>query len=153
MINAKTYFVTTPIKYYTDVNNDRDMIMQDTRNRAIVYQWYCKITGMSYIGSSYKGNKRLGKYWIPSALDTQEISIYTSIKKYGHENHYLAILEDLGDSKTTDLKYLISREQYYLDMLLIKDKNLVMNKFNKVSRTYCQDGNIQKNLRKTVLAN
>ena len=135
MINVKTYFVTTPIKYYTNVNNDRNTIMEDTRNRAIVYQWYCKITGMSYIGSSFKGNKRLGEYWIPSVLNTEKTKMYISIKKYGHDNHYLAILEDVGNSKTVDLNYLISREQYYLDMLLNKDENLVMNKFKKVQES------------------
>lgn len=117
MTNAKTYFVTTPIKYYTNVNNERDIIMEDTRNRAIVYQWYCTVTGMSYIGSGTKGSKRLLKYWLPSELNTVNLSIYNSIKEHGYENHYLAILEDVGNSKTIDVDHLIGREQYYLDML------------------------------------
>lgn len=154
MINVKTYFLTTPVKYYTDVNNDRSTIMADTRNRAIVYEWYCKITGMSYVGSGIKGSKRLINYWSSGKLDTKKLNIYISIKEYGHENHYLAILEDVGDSKTVDKYHLISREQYYLDMLFTtKDQNQIINKHKKTTRNCYQDENIQKSLRKNVLVN
>ena len=62
MTNVQTYFLIKPVRFYADVNNKRTTIMEENRNRAIIYQWYCKITNKSYIGSGTKGSKRLIKY-------------------------------------------------------------------------------------------
>lgn len=132
MKNLKKYFLNeNPVRYYLDINKERDTIIKENNNRAIVYQWYCKTTEKIYVGSALNGHRRLTTYWIPSILKENKLRIYQSINEYGHDNHYLAILEDIGNSKEVDKDYLISREQYYLDILFEKDKDYVINVFKK----------------------
>ncbi|KXN65645.1 hypothetical protein CONCODRAFT_12689, partial [Conidiobolus coronatus NRRL 28638] len=49
------------------------------------------------------------------------------MNKYGKDNFALAILEDLGTSGEVTKEYILSREQYYLDLLFNKNPDLVIN--------------------------
>jgi group I intron endonuclease len=53
--------------------------------------------------------------------------IYNSINYYGIHNFSLAILEDLGTSSSVSKEDILSREQYYLDMLFNKYPDLALN--------------------------
>ena len=59
-------------------------------------------------------------YWTPSVLK-RNLPIYNSLKKYGHNNFGLAILEDLGPTGSVGKNIMLAREQYYLDMLFKKE--------------------------------
>ena len=59
-------------------------------------------------------------YWTPSVLK-RNLPIYNSLKKYGHNNFVLAILEDLGPTGSVEKNIVLAREQYYLDMLFKKE--------------------------------
>ena len=78
-----------------------------------------------YIGSASTGYTRLLSYFNPNVL-SRNLPIYNSLKKYGHNNFCLAILEDLGPLQQISKKFILEREQYYLDILFTKylDKKL-----------------------------
>jgi group I intron endonuclease len=58
-------------------------------------------------------------YFSPSVL-SRNLPVYNSLRKYGHNNFCLAILEDLGLLKQISKKFILEREQYYLDILFTK---------------------------------
>jgi group I intron endonuclease len=74
------------------------------------------MTGNIYIGSSWNGSSRLLSYWTPSVL-RRNYPIYHNINYYGIHNFALAIIEDLGSSGSVKKEHILSREQYYLNML------------------------------------
>jgi len=48
---------------------------------------------------------------------SRNLPIFNSLRKYGHNNFCLAILEDLGPLQKISRKFILEREQYYLDIL------------------------------------
>ena len=105
-------------------NLDRNLIGIENKNRTIIYQWINLINGKMYVGSSWKG--WLLSYWTPSILK-KNLPIYNSLCKYTHNNFMLIILEDLGKTGSVTKDYMLSREQFYLDILFKKYPNLVIN--------------------------
>lgn len=65
-------------------------------------------------------------YFSPSVL-SRNLPIYNSLRKYGHNNFCLAILEDLGPLQQTSKKFILEREQYYLDILFKKFSDRKLN--------------------------
>jgi len=112
----KPRYLSNPIRIY-DPATDRNLISNENRNKSLIYQWFNKITGQIYVGSAFKGSTRLLSYYYPSVL-AKNLPIYNSISFYGHFNFTLAILQDLGNYKLSDVSTLLGLEQYYLDMLL-----------------------------------
>jgi len=104
------------VRSYMNAQEKRTVISKENKNRAIIYQWQCRITGKIYIGSAMNGINRLSSYWYPSVL-SRNLPVYKSLLFYSHENHSLFILEDLGASNSITKEDLLAREQYYLDML------------------------------------
>ena len=86
-----------------------------------------------YVGSSWKGSIRLLSYFAgrtqaqPSFL-TKNLPIYNSLCKYTHNNFMLIILEDLGKTGSVTIDYMLSREQFYLDILFKTYPLLTLNK-------------------------
>lgn len=109
--------------YYPKLN--KNLIGTDNRKRVVIYQWTNLINGDIYIGSASTGSTRLLSYFNPNVL-SRNLPIYNSLKKYGHNNFCLAILEDLGPLQQISKKFILEREQYYLDILFTKylDKKL-----------------------------
>ena len=115
---VKPIFLREPVRvYYPKLN--RNLIGFDNRKRVVIYQWTNLINGKIYIGSASTGSTRLLNYFNPNIL-SRNLPIYNSLKKYGHNNFCLAILEDLGPLPQISKKFALEREQYYLDILFTK---------------------------------
>ena len=108
-------FIKEPIRLYKP-NLNRNLIGIENRKRVIIYQWFNLINGSIYIGSGWNGSNRLLSYWTQSVL-TRNLPIYNSLKFYGHNSFCLAILEDLGATASVSKEYMLSREQFYLDVI------------------------------------
>lgn len=118
-------FLKEPVReYYPKLN--RNLIGIENKNKAVIYQWSNLINGKIYIGSASTGKTRLLNYFTPSIL-SQNLPIYNSLRRYGHNNFCLAILEDLGSFQSISKKYLLEREQYYLNMLFTQYTNKKLN--------------------------
>lgn len=119
-----------PVRFYNNPNLFRNIIGKENKNRSIIYQWVNLINGKTYVGSAWNGATRLLSYWTPSIL-RRKYPIYQNISYYGIHNFSLAILEDLGDSGTITKECLLSREQYYLDILFKNYSTEVLNLSHK----------------------
>lgn len=110
-------YPNTPVKIYDDAEESKSDMLKDFKDKSIIYMWFNKITGKVYIGSSSNGSKRLSTYYQPTTLKKRS-KIYQNIKKYGHSNFSVSILEVCGDSKTVNKDHYLAREQFYLDWAL-----------------------------------
>ena len=108
-------FLNKPVRVYKP-NLDRNLIGIENKNRTIIYQWINLINGKMYVGSAWDGSRRLLSYFRASFL-IRNYPIYNSITRYTHNNFMLVILEDLGKTGSVDKNYMLSREQFYLDLL------------------------------------
>nr|YP_009690284.1 hypothetical protein Fomme_000066 [Fomitiporia mediterranea]QEG57064.1 hypothetical protein Fomme_000066 [Fomitiporia mediterranea] len=124
--HIKQNWLSSPKRVYENLNFYRNLIGSDNKKRSIIYQWLNLITGKMYIGSAWNGSTRLLSYWKPSVLK-RNYPIYHNINYYGIHNFALAILEDLGTSGSVTKEYLLSREQYYIDLLFNKYPDLAIN--------------------------
>lgn len=124
--HIKPLWLAETVRIYNNPNLVRNKIGSENKKRSIVYQWVNLITGKIYIGSSWNGSTRLLSYWTPSVL-RRKYPIYFNINKYGIHNFALAVLEDLGESGSISREHLISREQYYIDILFQSHPNLAIN--------------------------
>ena len=108
-------FLSKPLRIYHP-NLNRNLIGIENRKRTIIYQWVNLINGKIYVGSAWTGSTRLLSYWTASVLN-RNFPIYNSINKYGHNNFILVILEDLGPTGSVSKKYMLEREQFYINIL------------------------------------
>ena len=121
----KPIFLNEPIKlYYPKLN--KNLIGTDNRKRVVIYQWTNLINGKIYIGSASSGSTRLLNYFNPNII-LRNLPIYNSLRKYGHNNFCLAILEDLGSLKQVSKQFILKREQHYLDILFTKYSDSKLN--------------------------
>ena len=111
-------FLGQPSRIYTP-NLNRNLIGLENRKRTVIYQWMNLINGKIYVGSAWNGSVRLLSYWTSSVLK-RNFPIYNSLSKYGHNNFILIILEDLGHTGSVLKKYMLEREQFYIDILFSK---------------------------------
>jgi group I intron endonuclease len=118
-------FLSDPVRIYKP-NLDRNLIGTENRNRTVIYQWFNLINGKIYIGSAWRGSSRLLSYWTPSQLKKNYL-IYTSLSFYNHNNFVLAILEDLGNTGSVTKEFMLSREQFYIDILFTQYKLSALN--------------------------
>lgn len=131
--NLKPKILTEPVRSYSPKLN-RNLIGVENRKRTIIYQWMNLINGKIYVGSAWNGSVRLLSYWAPSTL-TRNYPIYNSLKKYGHNNFILAILEDLGYTGSVTKSEMLNREQFYLDILFSKYSMLKLNNYPTAGST------------------
>ena len=131
--HLKPVFLSKCCKIYHPATN-KNLIGKDNRNRTIIYQWFNLINNTVYVGSAVNGSVRLLSYWsrTPNSVLARNLAClrpYNSIKKYGHKNFALAILEDLGPTNSISKSYMLAREQVYLDILFnsLDCKDLVLN--------------------------
>ena len=115
---VKPIFLSEPVRvYYPKLN--KNLIGTDNKKKVVIYQWTNLINGDIYIGSASTGSTRLLNYFNPKII-SRNLLIYNSLRKYGHNNFCLAILEDLGPLPQISKKFALEREQYYLDILFTK---------------------------------
>jgi hypothetical protein len=87
-------------------------ILKENKNRSGVYRLINNVNGKSYVGSSTNLTHRF--YWYfntKNLVSRNTFTICKALLKYGYSNFTLEILE------YCDPDSLISREQYYLDLL------------------------------------
>ena len=112
---VKPIFLSEPVRvYYPKLN--KNLIGTDNRKRVVIYQWTNLINGNIYIGSASTGSTRLLNYFNPNII-LKILPIFNSLRKYGHNNFCLAILEDLGKGQQISKKFTLEREQFYLNIL------------------------------------
>ena len=132
--HIKPKWLNSPIRVYYNLNYDKNLIGSDNKKRSIIYQWTNLITGKIYVGSAWNGSTRLFSYWTPSVL-RRNFPIYNNMNYYGKYNFALAILENLGASGDVTKEDILSREQYYINILFNDYPNLVINLFQQAGST------------------
>jgi excinuclease UvrABC nuclease subunit len=103
-----------PVKFYDDAEELKSLILLENKNRSGIYKWENKISGEFYIGSAVDLNKRMSEYYRESYIthpSRGKSIICYALVKYGYSNFSLSILE------YCDRYEVITREQYYLDLL------------------------------------
>jgi len=104
-----------PIKVYDNFKNDRLNLIKDQKDKKGVYCLVNLTNGNIYIGSSINLSVRMRNYLNTTFLKNRKNSnmpIIKSLLKYGHDNFAVLIVEYV------DVKYLTSRETYYISHLL-----------------------------------
>lgn len=101
----------TPIIVYEDADKDKSKILKENKEKSLIYRWVNKINYKTYVGSSINLTVRMYKYYSLKQLENSKSAIYKALLKYGYSNFRLEILE------YCEIKYLISREQYFIDTL------------------------------------
>ena len=121
----KPKFLKEPVRvYYPKLN--KNLIGTDNKKKVVIYQWTNLINGDIYIGSASTGSTRLLNYFNPKII-SRNLLIYNSLRKYGHNNFCLAILEDLGQLPQVSKYFILEREQYYLDILFTEYSDRKLN--------------------------
>jgi len=104
-----------PVVTYTNTDINKYKIYVENRKKSGIYKWNNLISGRSYIGSSVSLSRRFTQYYsfnyLTNSLNNSSSMIYKALLKYGYSNFSLDILE------YCEPNILISREQYYLDLL------------------------------------
>lgn len=107
-----------PIVSYVNAYIDKFIIYKENKGKCGVYRWNNIITGKSYVGSSISLSGRFIVYYSLSYLNGRvekgSSAIYSAFLKYGYSNFSLDILEYCKPDE------LISREQYYIDVLKLE---------------------------------
>jgi len=107
--------VSGPVLVYSNLVLDVKSIYINNKGKSGIYCLINLITGVSYVGSAVDLTRRLRYYFSPKFLEKEILKnnsiIYRALLKYGYSNFRLEILE------YCDKKSLISREQYYIDIL------------------------------------
>jgi len=114
-INNRDNEVIIPKITYANTDIDKYRIYKDNKGKSGIYRWVNNITNKSYIGSSISLANRFRVYYSSYAmkykLNQGSSAIYGAILKYGYSNFSLDILEYCEPG------LLISREQYYMDLI------------------------------------
>lgn len=97
-LKFKYFLYIKNIKHYADAKYSIKDIINENRNRALIYQWTCNITQKIYIGRSSNGSARLRSYFYPRVL-RRNLPIYKRLVHYFDNNHSLFILEYVGNTK------------------------------------------------------
>lgn len=121
MIKLTKLFMSTdsklsinPIRSYNNAEKSKSIILLENKNKSGIYKWENKISGEYYIGSAVDLSKRMSEYYRESYIthpSRGKSIICYALVKYGYNNFSLSILEYCNRTE------VISREQYYLDLL------------------------------------
>jgi group I intron endonuclease len=100
---------------YTNLTSDIKIIYKDNNGKSGIYCLTNIITGKIYIGSAVNLTRRFREYfsikYLTKELLVNNSYIYRALLKYGYSNFKLEIMEYCNKES------LISREQYYIDLL------------------------------------
>jgi len=102
----------SPIKTYSNAEDDKAQILSDNQNKSGIYMWTNSINDKQYIGSSVDLSERLYYYYsttyMENALKRSNSHIYRALLNNGYSNFSLTILEYCEPEKC------IEREDFYL---------------------------------------
>ena len=130
--SLKTIYNKLELIYiYQNVDLNKKVINKDLKNKGGVYLWWCKNTGLFYVGSakSFLGkNGRINEYFQTNRLlNKNKPKISSDIAKdmlsYPKSNWNLIILEVLD---VTDLSILKEKEQFWMLLLPTYNRSLVV---------------------------
>jgi hypothetical protein len=111
-IQFKTWLISNkPAKVYLNSAKSKNLIYNKNCSKSGVYLWYNNINGKYYVGSSINLKHRLYYYFSPTYLKKNKFLIQRALMYHTHDNFSLYILE------YCDIKDLILRKQYYIDLL------------------------------------
>jgi hypothetical protein len=117
-----------PVIIYNNAKTDKSRILSDLKGKAGIYQWTYKESGKFYVGSAFDLSKRLKDYFVHSYISDKSKGnsyIYNALLHYGYDAFSLSILEfiDISNLSKEEVRNLIlSREQYYLDIIFKEDE-------------------------------
>lgn len=111
----KSSLKSKPVIIYNSLLKDKKLILSNNKSKSGIYLLHNLINGKQYIGSAYYLRKRLATYYFPSRL-TDNRYISNSLLKYGHDSFSLAILEIFDNNNTQIKEYILSREQFYINL-------------------------------------
>ena len=114
-----------PIIIYSNAETDKSKIFSDNKGRAAIYLWTHKESGKRYVGSAVNLSERMYQYF--SLLWLKQVDSYISraLIHHTHSAFSLSILEyiDISNfSKEEARKFILGREQYYLDFIFSEDE-------------------------------
>jgi group I intron endonuclease len=101
----------TPERVYLNSAKYKDNIYNDNRGKSGIYLWFNRINDKYYIGSAQDLTRRFMQYYSDKYLTKTSLLIHKALLKNTHDKFSLYILE------YCDIKDLIEREQYYIDLL------------------------------------
>jgi len=132
----ESYFLLfTPIIVYSNSETNIPLILSNNKNKAGIYMWTHIESGKFYIGSAEDLSKRFKNYFNKSYLDNNKsMYINKALFLHGYLGFTLAILEYidiLNLSKEEARQLILSREQYYLDLIFSEDKPNTYNILKK----------------------
>jgi group I intron endonuclease len=111
-IQFKTWLIDNkPAKVYLNSATSKNLIYTENCSKSGIYLWYNNINGKYYVGSSINLKHRFYYYFSPTYLKKNKFLIQRALMSHTHDNFSLYVLE------YCEIKDLISREQYYIDLL------------------------------------
>lgn len=99
-------------KFYKNSEVFKENIYKENKANSGIYLWLCNINNKYYIGSAKDFRIRLKNYYSSKHLRMTDNLIQRALIKHQHLNFSFYILE------YCEIENLISREQYYLDLLV-----------------------------------
>jgi len=117
--SIKNYSLTSslnPTLRYLNADLDKSNNLKEIKGKGGIYRWINNTNGKSYVGSSVDLSKRLYRYYsLAHIIDRSKHSlICKALIKYGYSKFSFEILE------FCDLKIILIREQYYIDLLKLE---------------------------------
>lgn len=102
-----------PGAVYLNPDLDKERIINENKGKSGTYCWTNLISGKTYVGSSVNLGRRIRYYYNYSSLTNpkNKMVINKALLSYGYSNFKLEVLEYCEPEK------VISREQYYIDLL------------------------------------
>jgi len=109
----KNKLIITPAVIYHNAKHDKKAILMDSKGRSGIYRWTNILTEKFYIGSAVELSRRLQYYYDIKYMTSYKgkSAIYLALLKNGHTSFKFDILEYCNKEN------VISREQYYIDLL------------------------------------
>ena len=100
-----------PVVSYSNSETQKAIILQENKGKSGVYRWINLVNGLTYVGSAVDLTNRFNLYYNFNHLTKVKMVINRALNKYKHSKFSLEILEYCEPSN------VISREQYYIDLL------------------------------------
>jgi len=119
-----------PVMVYHNAETARSKILLDNKGKIGVYLWTHIQSGRIYVGSAINLSNRLSQYY--SSFDLKQADNYISraLIHHTHKAFSLSILDYIdiiGLSKEEARELILSREQYYLDLIFSLDESNTYN--------------------------